>query len=135
YNRVTSSLLLEVPISGTNGQSSYTVNYGAMKNTGWEVSLSSRNVMKNSEDGFSWQTDFNISTLKNEITVLPSPLTSSTYKRDVGDNYYTFYLPAYAGVDPQTGEAHWYASDDKGQTTNKYDNAARIKEGSALPDF
>lgn len=135
YNRITSKLLLDVPISSTNGLTSYTVNYGAMRNSGWELSISSKNVVKKGERGFAWQTDFNLSTLKNEITELPSPLTSSTYKRDVGDNYYTFYLPAYAGVDPENGDALWYAAVDKSATTNKYGSAVRIKEGTALPKF
>ena len=135
YKRTTSNLLLDVPISGTNGLTSYTVNYGAMENKGWEISLSSKNIVKSKGNGFSWQTDFNISTLENKITKLSSPLTSSTYKRDVGDNYYTFDLYAYAGVDPATGQALWYSSTDKSQTTTKYDEAVRIPEGTATPDF
>lgn len=135
YNRVTSKLLLDVPISATNGLTSYTVNFGAMKNSGIEIAITSKNFVRKRDDGFDWTTEFNISTLKNEITELSSPLTSSTYKRDVGDDYYTFFLPAYAGVDPQTGDALWYSSTDKKQTSNKYDQAVRIEEGSALPDF
>lgn len=135
YERNTTRLLLDMPIPTTSGLDDYTVNYGSMKNSGWEVTLSSRNIVSKQTNGLNWNTDFNISTLKNEITKLPQTIITDHYIREVGGNYYTWYLPAYAGVDPQTGEKLWYSSLDKSQTTTDYNDAVRIKDGSSMPKF
>ncbi|NML39283.1 SusC/RagA family TonB-linked outer membrane protein [Chitinophaga sp. G-6-1-13] len=134
YNRVTSRLLLNVPVSSTNGITTVFRNNGEMRNSGWEVSLSTRNILPASPESFSWRTDFNFSTLKNTITRLDNPMTS-TYKREVGGDFYQFYLVGYAGADPQTGEALWYTNADKTATTNIYGEAQRFNQGSALPKF
>lgn len=134
YNRVTSRLLLNVPVSSTNGITTVFRNNGEMRNSGWEVSLSSRNVLPARPESFSWRTDFNFSTLKNTITRLDNPMTS-IYKREVGGDFYQFYLVGYAGADPQTGEALWYTNADKTATTKVYGEAQRFNQGSALPKF
>ncbi|NLR68357.1 SusC/RagA family TonB-linked outer membrane protein [Chitinophaga varians] len=134
YNRVTSRLLLNVPVSSTNGITTVFRNNGEMRNSGWEVSLSSRNVLPTRPESFSWRTDFNFSTLKNTITRLDNPMTS-IYKREVGGDFYQFYLVGYAGADPQTGEALWYTNADKTATTKVYGEAQRFNQGSALPKF
>src|SRR5699024_1464653 len=132
YDRTTSGLLFDRPLPATSGRTSYTVNFGSMKNSGIELSLSSRNLSSNN---FSWNTDFNISTLKNEVTKIPNTIITDHYIHEVGSNYYTWYLPAYAGVDAQTGEKLWYSSIDKSQTTTDYENAVRLKYGDSMPDF
>ncbi|WP_161596921.1 SusC/RagA family TonB-linked outer membrane protein [Chitinophaga vietnamensis] len=134
YERTTSRLLLNVPVSSTNGVTTVFRNNGEMKNSGIEVSLSSKNVIPKKEGGFSWNTDFNISTLKNTITKLDNPMTG-TFKREVGQDFYQYYLVGYAGVDPKTGEALWYKDDSKTSTTNVYGQAGRFYQGSALPKF
>ncbi|MGN7823919.1 SusC/RagA family TonB-linked outer membrane protein [Chitinophaga sp. 22536] len=134
YNRVTSRLLLNVPVSSTNGITTVFRNNGEMRNSGWEVSLSSRNILPARPESFSWRTDFNFSTLKNTITRLDNPMTS-IYKREVGGDFYQFYLVGYAGADPQTGEALWYTNADKTATTKVYGEAQRFNQGSALPKF
>ncbi|MBC9910189.1 SusC/RagA family TonB-linked outer membrane protein [Chitinophaga varians] len=134
YNRVTSRLLLNVPVSSTNGITTVFRNNGEMRNSGIEVALSTRNILPASPESFSWRTDFNFSTLKNTITRLDNPMTS-IYKRDIGVDFYQFYLVGYAGVDPQTGEALWYTNADKTTTTKVYGEAQRFNQGSALPKF
>jgi TonB-linked SusC/RagA family outer membrane protein len=135
YRRITSSLLLSVPLPQIMGLSSYTDNYGAMKNTGVEFKINSKNIVTHKQGGFMWTTNFNISSNKNRITKLPSPITTGTYRREVGYNYYSYYLYAYAGVDPQTGHALWYSSKDKKSTTKDISKAVRTVEGSATPKF
>lgn len=135
YERTTSNLLLNVPVSATNGLTTYNDNIGEMKNKGWELSLNTVNISSNSNDGFSWETNFNFSTLDNKITKLVNPITSSPFKREVGSDYYRYFIQGYAGVDPQTGEALWYVDNTKNTTTNAFGNAARIYHGSALPDY
>ncbi|WP_316749965.1 SusC/RagA family TonB-linked outer membrane protein [Pedobacter gandavensis] len=132
YTRSTSDLLLDKPISATNGLTSYTDNIGAMRNSGMELELNSINF-KSDKDGFGWNTSFNISTLKNKITALNSPIVADGYNRFVGGDYYQLYQVGYAGVDPKNGDALWYTDATKSATTNKYGSAARFNQGSMLP--
>ncbi len=134
YERKTSNLLLTVPISSINGLTGYSDNVGAMKNSGIEISIFSRNIVSPSADGFTWTTDFNFTTLKNKITQLNSP-TRTTFNREVGLDFYQYYLVPYAGVNPANGEALWFTDSAKKNTTNVYSSAFRLNQGSALPDF
>jgi len=127
-------LLLNRPISATNGLTSFTDNVGAIKNTGLELELNSINLPAKNK-GLGWTTSFNISTIKNKITSLTSPIISGGYNRFVGGDYYQLYLVGYAGVDPTNGESLWYTDETKSQTTNVYGSAKQFNQGSALPDF
>ncbi|MEN7549617.1 TonB-dependent receptor [Rapidithrix thailandica] len=138
YNRVTSDLLFNVPIPATNGLTRTLTNIGEMQNSGWEIALSSENIKSAGQDGFQWNTDFNISFNKNEIKALADtlPIIDGQYIREVGGDFYSFYLPTYAGVDPQTGDALWYKVEDGEQVpTNNYREATYQKQESALPKF
>ncbi|WP_160292175.1 SusC/RagA family TonB-linked outer membrane protein [Pedobacter lusitanus] len=134
YTRATSDLLLSRPISATNGLTSYTDNIGAMKNSGLEFEVNSTNFQAEN-NGFGWTTSFNISTMKNRITALNSPIVSGGYNRYVGGDFYQLYMVGYAGVDPQNGEALWYTDETKTKTTNNYGSATQFNQGSALPKF
>ncbi|NLR77603.1 SusC/RagA family TonB-linked outer membrane protein [Chitinophaga eiseniae] len=135
YNRTTSRLLLNVPVSSANGITTIFRNNGEMKNKGIEISLSSRNIIATNENDFSWRTDANFSTLTNTITKLDNPITSLIYRRELGTDFYQFYLAGFAGADPQTGEALWYKDATKTTTTKVYGEAQRFNQGSALPKF
>ncbi len=134
YERVTTDLLLEQPISGTNGRTSLTDNVGQMKNSGVEIELNSKNIVSGG-NGFEWTSSLNFSTLKNQITKLNSPIVGSSYNRYEGGDYYQLYLIGYAGADPETGESMWYTDDLKNETTNDYNKAGYFNHGSALPKF
>ncbi len=134
YTRATSDLLLSRPISATNGLTSFTDNVGAIKNSGLEFDLNSVNI-RATDNSFGWTTEFNISTMKNKITALSSPIISGGYNRFVGGDYYQLYMVGYAGVNPDNGESLWYTDGTKTATTNVYGSAAQFNQGSALPDF
>ncbi|MDF2189686.1 TonB-dependent receptor [Paraflavitalea sp. CAU 1676] len=134
YERTTSNLLLTVPISSANGLTGYSDNVGAMKNKGIEVSIFSRNIVSRDPEGFTWTTDFNFTTLKNKITQLNSP-SRGTFNREVGLDFYQYYLVSYAGVNPANGEALWYTDSSRKNTSNAYNSGLRLNQGSALPDF
>lgn len=134
YTRKTTDLLLDMPISATNGLSSLYANVGEMKNSGWEFQVNTQNIVSR-HHGFAWNTSFNISTLKNEVTALNSPIISGIYDRHVGGDFYQLYMKGYAGVDPQNGESLWYTDGTKTKTTNVYGNADMYDQGSALPKF
>ncbi len=137
YTRTTSDLLISQSIPSVNGVTSITVNSGAMKNTGVEVTLSSVNISPKKPGGFKWVTDFNITTNKNTITEIDSSyIGNANYSRKVGNDFYTHYQRGYAGVNPANGEALWYKTDSKDSTTNVFTTALpRLQHGSALPKF
>ncbi len=134
YTRKTSDLLLDMPVSATNGATSLFSNVGEMRNSGWEFLVNTRNIVSRN-NGFEWGTSFNISTLKNEITALTSPIIGDSYNRYLGGDFYQLYVKGYAGVDPQTGEALWYTDATQAKTTNDYGKAIQYNQGSALPKF
>ncbi|WP_158644059.1 SusC/RagA family TonB-linked outer membrane protein [Pseudobacter ginsenosidimutans] len=133
YVRTTSALLLERPVSATNGVTSVMQNIGSMENSGIELEMNSLNI-QSKENGFSWNTRFMFATLKNKITRLQSPIVG-TFNRYEGGDFYQYYLPGFAGADENNGESLWYTDGTKSTTTNVYGNAARFNQGSALPDW
>lgn len=133
YTRRTSDLLLDMPVSATNGTTSLTSNIGEMNNSGVEFEINTQNIV--SRSGFRWNTSFNISTLKNRITALNSPFIAESYNRFVGGDFYQLYLRGYAGADVQTGEALWYTDNTRTKTTNNFGEATQYNQGSALPKY
>jgi hypothetical protein len=138
YVRNTRDLIYNVPVPGTSGFSTQTVNIGSMQNKGVEVVLNSTNV--NSRD-FKWNTSFNISFNKNKITKLDGdqtliPGNDGRYLNSliVGEGIGVFYGPKYAGVDPADGDALWYMEDGK-TTTDTYNSAGNFIVGNPNPDW
>lgn len=133
YNKNSTDLLLDVPVSRITGFESYTQNYGEMVNKGWEVSLNGRVLQT---DDFSWDAGFNITFLKNEITKLQSDYIDGTKRRAEGHDFQSFYLYEWAGVDQSNGDPLWYTDETRTQTTNDISQAERFFVGkSATPDF
>jgi TonB-linked SusC/RagA family outer membrane protein len=137
YDRLSSNLLISQSIPSLNGVTSITVNNGAMKNRGVELTISSVNISPSSAKGFKWVTDFNFTTNNNTITDIDSAYAgNAAYNRKIGNDFYTHYQRGYAGVNPANGEALWYTSSAKDSTTNVFTTALpRISHGSALPKF
>ncbi|APS40503.1 SusC/RagA family TonB-linked outer membrane protein [Salegentibacter sp. T436] len=135
YNRTTTDLLFRVPISATNGITNFLANIGEMKNSGWEFALNTVNI--DNPDGFTWTSNFNFTSNENEITKLQDDeaIVDGYYKREVGEDFYTFFMPGFAGADPENGDALWYTDGSETNTTNQYSEAEPYKQGSALPDF
>jgi len=132
YNRNTSNLLLNVPISATNGFANQLQNVGAMVNKGIEFSITTENV---TTEHFSWTTDFNIAHNHNEITALyqGNDIIQTINIRRVGQSYSSFYLPDWAGVSVADGSPMWY--DANGNITKDYSKARSIIAGNADPKF
>lgn len=138
YTRRTDKLFQDMPVPMENGVGSLNYNVGSMKNYGWEFTLNGQPVKPKTAGGFAWNSSFNISTQKNKILKYQdSSKVQGVYLRQIGGDFYQFYLRGYAGVDPQTGEALWYTNASKSATTNAFNQAAPFKqEGmSALPRF
>ncbi|WP_293298021.1 SusC/RagA family TonB-linked outer membrane protein [Pedobacter sp. UBA4863] len=137
FNRVTGKLLMNAPISYTNGLGSQDQNIGSFRNTGLEFAINSHNIKSSSPAGFNWKTNFNISTIKNRIIELSGTdqIISGRYVRNKGGDFYEFYMPGWAGVNPANGEGLWYTDETKTATTNTYNSAGSFAQGSALPKF
>ncbi|MEX0363599.1 MAG: SusC/RagA family TonB-linked outer membrane protein, partial [Allomuricauda sp.] len=64
FHKTTTDLLLDFPLPITTGFTSVLANSGSIRNTGFEFSLNTNNFNKKD---FTWDTNFNISFIKNEI--------------------------------------------------------------------
>ncbi len=86
YITNTFDLLLDRTISPIHGIREITQNIGETKNVGFEVSVISRNIVKND---FSWTTSANFSTNKNEIVSLYGELDEEGNEiDDIGSGWF-----------------------------------------------
>lgn len=132
FNRVSSDLILDVPISLTTGFNVLTQNFAEMENNGLELSL---NVGIIENQDFTLDIGFNTTFLKNNLTKLNESFTDGTKRREEGLDYQSYYLYGWAGVDQSNGDPLWYTNDTETETTNDIDNAERYLIGkSATPD-
>ena len=135
YKRNTKSLLLDVLVPATNGISSFLDNYGSMKNEGIELGIATTNIRPKKADGLRWTSNIVFSANKNTITNINAPIRTDFLNREIGLDFYQWYLVGYAGVDTATGRAMWYRNGSKEETTTSFSAATRFNQGSALPDF
>ena len=121
YSKKTSDMLMEVPLPYTSGFSTMTQNIGAMTNNGVELSVS-LDLFKNKD----WFVGFNMNYAynKNKIKELfygysewamPNYLVSYNVGQAV-----QYYMPKFAGVDPEDGRQMWYIPGTDGETTKEY---------------
>jgi len=136
YANTTSDMLLDVPLSLTQGFSSTIGNVGEMINKGMEYELSYDIFRK---DNFNWSVSGNYATVKNEVTKMPAStplITSGTRQTEVGHQAEEWFLRTWAGVDPANGDPLWYINGVDGATTNNINAAIRVYQGaSALPTY
>lgn len=130
YNDI-NDLILDVPQSPSKGIPGNTIpmNIGSMYNTGFEFSLTSYNITKKD---FTWTTNFNISTVKNEVTELAPGVTEivgitagleTTSRTLVGYPVGNIWGIETRGVDPQTGRRVFVLADGK-EVTYSHENPA-----------
>lgn len=136
YEKKTSDLLLNEPLSLTSGFGSILRNVGSMENKGVEISLNLTPVIYKD---FQWDININYTRNKNKVTALSNnnaDILDGIYIRRVGYDFQTIYVREYAGVDPANGDPLWYLDETKKTTTNVYANAARTANyGSASPKY
>lgn len=113
YHKKTTDMLMTVSLpAGSAAASTIMRNEGEMTNTGFEFSLSSRNIRKSD---FSWDTDFNISFNRNELTALEltkvytyaktsDHIDEQVVRNEPGRPLGGFYGYISDGVDPETGD-------------------------------
>jgi TonB-linked SusC/RagA family outer membrane protein len=118
YRKENSDLLLQVPVPGASGFTSYLSNVGKVRNQGWEFELNTINV---AGKDFQWKTSANISHNENKVLALgpdqqkieiaASSLSGVPFvKLEVGKPMYTLFTIVQDGVVTQ-------ADIDNGGTT------------------
>lgn len=138
FTRHTNDLLMDQPISLVTGFDDTWNNIGEMENKGWEIDLRTKNITNNN---FTWTSTFSYTTVRNEIVKLSDgeDIIDGSYIRREGESYYTFWMPIWAGVNPDDGTPLWYIVDEDGNITDeKTGNIAEADyaiAGKADPDF
>ncbi len=149
YNKNTSNLLYEVPMPAVTGVSKAWRNVGSVKNNGFEATVSV-DILRDMQD-WNWSVDANIGLNRNKVDELYGGQTqiinvTGSGVQDNGNKILkpgmdidTWYLTEWAGVDPETGKAQWYTTNDEGERvkTFSYSDASKHKvtKGSYSPDF
>ena len=142
FYRKTSDMLFFFNVPLSLGYSGYYDNIGDMRNSGIEVSL---NAFPVKTPSVQWSINANLTHYTNKITMLPD----EHKKMDVegyagyqsGGRYYgeglpiyTFYMPKYAGVEPDTGLPMWYREENGATvTTTSYSEASDYLCGDPTP--
>jgi TonB-linked SusC/RagA family outer membrane protein len=136
FNRESENLLLNVPVSRTTGFTSATRNFGAMRNSGVELTLNAAII--NAQD-VSWSIGGNISFIKNEITKLDEPFLAGDYnrfRREEGRDYNEYYVYGWAGVNPDNGAPLFYTDETETTVSSNINDIERYYIGkSGNPDF
>ena len=149
FYRKTSDMLFWFTTPVSLGYSGYYDNIGDMRNSGIEMSV---NLGLYRNQNVNWDFYFNLTHYTNKITMLPSDKKTKTVEgyegyangtRYVGEGLplNTFYIPKYAGVDPETGKSMWWmdVTDKDGnitgkETTTEYSKATQYLCGAPTPD-
>lgn len=135
YNRKTTGLLLNVPLSQTSGVPGQNRNVGAMTNKGIEISLGGKPIVTKD---FSWTMTANFSHNTNKITelYLGNPVPYGIFNYTVGHNLYEYNTRIWAGVDPANGNPLWYTNGEKRSTTSDVTAAKIVLTGkTAMPKY
>jgi len=142
YQRNTSDMLLDVPVSATSGFTQLRRNVGSMKNEGIEVLLRG-NALRTSE--MTWNVGGNIAFNRTRILDLADQdvIGDGFFRRyraygEEGNEDYSYGLSQYyvydwAGVNPLTGMGLWF--DEDGNLSENYNDARRVYSGKSDPDF
>lgn len=147
FDKKNDDLLFSVRQPSSTGLTTQHQNIGALYNRGFEVETSVDIIRKKD---FTWNVGVSMATLKNRITRMPDDnpeMISGTKKLMVGHSIYDFFLYDWYGVDPRDGftlyhldpDALWSESTCRVMpngdlVTTTTDKAARVYEGSAIPD-
>ncbi|MCC3154954.1 TonB-dependent receptor [Hymenobacter sp. BT770] len=103
YTKTSQDLLLNVPVPTAAGFGTNLVNIGEVRNKGWEVELSTRNL----EGALSWNTSFNVSHNENVVVHLgpgdgtievPNGLDTPSNILKVGLPIYSLFVVRQTGI-------------------------------------
>ena len=102
YINTTKDLLYYVQTPKTTGFSQYLTNLGKIQNSGWEIDVTTHNIVKKN---FKWDSALNLSHNSNEVKDLggdeyyqPSPLNGQYFRSYVGGPVSQFYVYRTDGI-------------------------------------
>ena len=134
YNRKTSSMILDVPQPYTAGITEATSNVGSLMNQGIDLTLGF-DFLRSRDYWLRLSTTFNYNAQK--VTELFDgkhtwPMYSYLIAYVV-DSPVMFYMPVYAGVDPEDGMPMWYVpGDDPDVTTMDPSRTTKVYDEEGL---
>ena len=149
FFRNTTDMLYFYSLASSSGYGGYYDNLGDMRNAGVEIALNGNII--NTRD-MRWDVYVNATHYTNKVTMLPDENKTTEHEGywgfENGSNFIaeglpltTFFMPQYAGVNKETGEAMWYkdARDENGNvtktTTTNYSEATDYICGNPTPLF
>lgn len=143
YLKKTSNLLSQMDIPLANGFPSYTANIGEVKNTGYEVMLSSY-LIRNTERQIIWTVTGKLAYTKNKITKLSEAIkkqnetafsqnAETTQLLYEGYSQNSIYAVPSLGIDPSTGREIFL--DQYGNVTETWNAAAKRYFGVSEPKY
>ena len=146
YNKYTSNILYQVPVSGLTGITSRWQNVGEMRNSGIEITIGG-DIIRTKD--WLWSLDLNMGYNKNKLEKLygddpnmmiiggggnDTSITGAAEKvLKVGYSTDRYYLREWAGVDPKNGAPLWYKNDGSGETTSNYSEAKQVMTEATSP--
>ena len=139
FNRQTKDMLYYKPVAMSNGYTQLPMNIGSVRNSGVEIELNYTPIETND---LKWVINWNGTLMKNKILELHPDLKGEmidgSYIYREGESLYQMYLTKYAGVDPDSGEALYWAKDKNGVEYKDKDwsaayNSNRQASGDLLP--
>ena len=132
YNRQTSSMILDVPQPYTAGIDEATSNVGSLMNQGVDVTLGF-DILRKRDYWMRFNTTFNYNAQK--VTELFDgkhtwPMYSYLIAYVV-DSPVMFYMPIFAGIDPEDGMPMWYVPGEDPDVTTM-DKTTKVFDDEAL---
>ena len=126
YNHHTKNLLSNLDVTRTTGDTKVYRNVGEMRNRGFDLTLTTKNIVSQKEDGFRWTTELNMAHNTNVLLELYNGIQKNfgTYSYIEGYDVSTLFLVRWAGVDPNDGMPMWY--DANGNVTKVYSTDNRV---------
>lgn len=123
YSTDNRNLLLDVPQAPSTGFSKYTKNIGTVNNKGVEVAFDA-DIIKSKD--LRWNLGVNFGLNRNTVKYLPNGAFRRGYgtpmvEQIVSEGYdiYTWYMPEWAGVDPENGDPLWWAYEKETDAAGK----------------
>ena len=134
YNHHTKNLLSNLDVSRTTGDTKVYRNVGELRNRGFDLTLTTKNIVSQKEDGFRWTTELNLAHNTNVLLELYNGIQKNfgTYSYIEGYDVSTMFLVRWAGVDPADGSPMWY--DKEGNITKQYSADNRVAGDNSHSD-
>ena len=135
YNIDNKNLLLAVPLAPSTGFFEFMDNVGTVNNKGIELAVDADII--DTKDWY-WNFGFNIGFNKNQVVHLPNgEFRQGNQIVREGQDIFTWNMPIWAGVDPETGSPTWekVLEDGTKEITTTYAEATFQNAGTSSPRF